>query len=87
MIESDVTVEGEPVMCADEISNLAELLPISDDRRGGRRNAEETPSRTGGFPFRPRDTTTRPTCATGARLWLRVVNSPLPLVRPESGVE
>ena len=61
-------------MCADEKSPI--WLSFCRSRttgRGGRRNAEETPSRTGGFPFRPRDTTTRPTCATGARLWLRVV--------------
>lgn len=74
-------------MCADEISNLAELLPISDDRTWWQAECRGDPEPDRWFPFRPRDTTTRPTCATGARLRNRVVNSPLPLVRPESGVE
>ncbi len=38
-------------MCADEISNLAELLRFGTTEPGGRRNVEETPEPDRWFPF------------------------------------
>ena len=38
-------------MCADEISNLAELLPISDDRTWGQAECRGDPEPDRWFPF------------------------------------